>query len=189
MPCQNTQALDSEVDVMSEVFEAQEINAVQNRGSNFVVIGLIITFLAFSISISSPWILETLRPPPPPASEDVSQAENDQTISKWLYSFIISDENQNNSDENNQSKGEAKEKETQPKHWTDNWSYIVMVIALGGLLSSIIGLLQRQNKYIGWTGVFLGASAIMLQYIVITLIILAIIVFFVFLLSAIGVEF
>ncbi len=176
---------------MSEALEAQKTQSINNIGSNFVVIGLIISFIAFSISVSSPWILDYLRPlPSPQKEENIAQTHQNQGIYRWLYSFIIFDKNKENIDKNAKLESKQEEKELQPdRHWTDNWSYIVMIIAFGGMVSSVIGLLQRQNKYIGWIGIFLGGAAIMLQYIVITLIILAIIVFFIFLLSAMGVEF
>ena len=176
---------------MSEIFEAQETQIVKNRGSNFVVIGLIVTFLAFSISVSSPWIMDSFGPEPLPVSEgDMAEVE-EGGISKWLYSFIISEESQDNSayDSKSEDLQADTDQELVTKHWTDNLAYIVLIIGIGGLLSSIIGLLQRQNKYIGWIGIFLGSAAIMLQYIFITLVVLAILVFFVFLLSAVGVEF
>lgn len=164
-------------------FTSEDTKQMLDRGHNFAIIGLFVTFLAFSLSVTTPWVLEVYAPPPP--VEELSEDEA-ISLSQRLFSSLFGTEVEA---EVEIAEADKKEKEEPPAHWTNYWSLIVIAIALGGLLNATIGILQKQNKYIAGTAIFFGVSAIILQYILIALGIILVLIILVFLLSAIGVDF
>ena len=171
---------------MNDTLTSGNTKKALDRGHNFAAIGLFVTFLAFSLSVATPWVYEAFAPPPPPV-EDVIKEEA-VSFSKKLFSSFFGGEVEAEV-EVKVKEAEETEKEKPTEHWTDYWSLIVIAIAIGGLLNATIGVLQKENKYITRTAIFFGVSAIIVQYLLIALGILLVLIVLVFLLSAIGVDF
>tara|TARA_R110002095_G_scaffold133638_2_gene115975 strand:+ start:3505 stop:4026 length:522 start_codon:yes stop_codon:yes gene_type:complete len=172
--------------VVSDLYAEQSTKQRYNNGSNFAVIALFITFLAFMLSASTPWVMDAFAPPPPVIVEvDSGEMAVDMMQKLWSWVFEAAD----TADTRAEQDISPKEEPAVPSHWTDYWSFLVVVIAFGGLLSAVIAFLQKQNRYIAGSAVILGTFAIIFQYILITLAVIIVLVILVFLLSAIGVDF
>ncbi|MGN7437880.1 MAG: hypothetical protein ACTHOO_04475 [Alcanivorax sp.] len=167
---------------MSEIFASEKRTKPSlDGGHNFAAVGLMICFLAFSLSISTPWVMAEFQPPPS-AEEDAGFS-----FSRWLYFELFGTPQAE--DVNQIELSQDEEAVPRSEHWTRYWSLLIIAVAMVGLINSTIGVLQRQSKLLTISGISLGVLAITFQYIVIAMSILVVLVLLVFLLSAIGVDF
>ncbi len=154
-----------------------------DRGHNFAILGLIISLFAFSISVTTPWLLNHFSPPAP-TIEEVA-VEKAISIKDRVMQAVSGAKNDTEGE--GQEKAKVNPKDTQ--HWTDYWSFIVILIALGGIVNGAFGSLQQKNRYIGGTAIFFGLAAIIAQYWMIAFGILILVLLIAAILSSFGVEF
>ncbi len=145
------------------------------KNQNFAVMGLVIALLAFSLSVTTPWILNEFAPPAP-TLEDVA-VEKALSIKEKLINAIKVVE-----------KAEAVPPKENPKHWTDYWSLIIILIALGGIVNGVLGFVKSDNRWIGGTAIGFGILAIVAQYMLIALAVIILILLVGTILSSLGID-
>lgn len=135
-----------------------------DHGPNFAAIGMFIAFFAFALSATTPWVLEHYAPP----EETIEEIAVKKALSlkeKIVSSFFGAEESQ----EKTQEQEVKKEQNLAPNHWTDYWSLMVMIIALGGMFNGLVGFMQKQNAWVCSSALCMGTMAIMFQYLWISL--------------------
>lgn len=152
---------------------------ISDRGARFAILGTLLSLFAFSISVTTPWILKYASPPTP-TIEEVA-VDKAISIKERLVQAISGEEKKETAEE--------REPVKEVQHWTDHWSLIVILIALGGIVNGAFSYMRERHRYIGGMAMFFGISAILVQYWMITLGILIFLVFLAAILSSLGVEF
>ncbi len=148
----------------------------QDDSQSFALIGLIIALIAFSMSVTTPWLLSHFSPPSPPI-EDLA-IEKALSIKEKITAAMTGAE-----------KPETKPPAKNPVHWTDYWSLIVILVALGGIINGAVGLIKHHNRWIGGTAIGFGIGAIMAQYMIIALAAVIFILFVGVILNSLGLDF
>lgn len=171
---------------MDDVENTINTEAMMDSGHNFAMVGLLIALFAFCLSVTTPWILDEFAPSPP-TIEDIAVEKVINIKDKLLLSFGFGDVEQVGSAEKDVSE-KAPEKE-EAKHWTDYWSLIVILIALGGIINGALGFMRKDTRMMGGLAIFFGISAIIAQYMMIMFMVLVVILLVVGILSALGVSF
>ena len=171
---------------MDDVENTINTEAMMDSGHNFAMVGLLIALFAFCLSVTTPWILDEFAPPPP-TIEDIAVEKVVNIKDKLLLSFGFGEAEQAEGTEEKVSET-APEKE-EGKHWTDYWSLIVILIALGGVINGALGFIRKDTRMVAGMAVFFGVSAIIAQYMMIMFMVLVVILLVVGILSALGVSF
>ncbi len=156
-----------------------EMKATQDQGMRFAILGMLLSLFAFSLSVTTPWILDYAAPPAPKIEEVA--VEKALSIRERVMQAISGEEQKEITEE--------KEPVKEMQHWTEHWSFIVILIALGGIINGAFSYMRERHRYIGGLAIFFGMSAILVQYWMITLGILIFLVFLAAILSSLGVEF
>ncbi|PCI53726.1 MAG: hypothetical protein COB36_11895 [Alphaproteobacteria bacterium] len=174
-------AIQRVVDV-DDVENTINTEAMMDSGHNFAMVGLLIALFAFCLSVTTPWILDEFAPPPP-TIEDIAVEKVINIKDKLLLSFGFGV-----AEVVDGAEKEAAEKE-EAKHWTDYWSLIVILIALGGIINGALGFMRKDTQMMAGVAIFFGISAIIAQYMMIMFAVLVLILLVVGILSALGVSF
>lgn len=153
---------------------------------NFALVGLLIALFSFCLSVTTPWIMDEFSPSP--AIEEAVENESVSIIGNLLvYLWGDASETEGNVSEDSTS-NDAIDAE-QDKHWTDYWSLIVVVIALGGIVNGALGVTRDSTRIMGGLAIFFGISAIIAQYMMIMFAVLIFIILIVGILNSFGVSF
>lgn len=135
---------------MNQLSEDIGIETSVNAGHRFAAIGLFLSILAFTLSVTTPWVYEKFAPPSI-SIEDIAIEKvlsiKDKLIAKVTGKTIS-----------------VKDVIEAPEHWTDHWFIIVISISLGGIICAMVGLLQRENNAVIIAASLFGLSAIVMQY-------------------------
>lgn len=123
----------------------------QDMSQNFSILGLMIALLAFSMSVTTPWLLDAFAPPPVPI-EDIA-IEKALSIKEKIKAAVTGAEKQ-----------EIISVKEELKHWTEYWPLIVILVALAGIMIGTIGFVKDKNRWIGGTAIGFGITAIVAQY-------------------------
>lgn len=171
---------------MEDVENTIKTETMMDSGHNFAMVGLLIALFAFCLSVTTPWILDEFAPPPP-TIEDIAVEKVVNIKDKLLLSFGLGEAEVVNGAEEEVS--EKAPKKSEAKHWTDYWSLIVILIALGGIINGTLGLMRKDTQMMASMAIFFGISAIIAQYMMIMFMVLVVILLVVGILSALGVSF
>lgn len=143
-----------------------------DKGHRFSTIGLFVCLFAFALSVTSPWVIKSFKPDPVQVEVSV---EEPQSIKDKVVTAVLG------------------EKKPPPPivlpHWTDQIAFVVVLIALAGIVNSCIGLLQKEDQIVSGAGLMLGVCAIIAQYTLIALGVFLFLMLVIAILSAMGVSF
>ena len=135
-----------------------------DQGHNFAFIGLVIALIAFSLPMTSIIVMNSST-----SNIEILDSEN------------IDDEEDIKSDEVEKTK----EKENPPNILRTT----VLLLSLGAILNGFLGMLRDKQRYMGGVAILIGVSAIISQYLWITLITIAVVIVVAVILVSLGVEF
>lgn len=168
-----------------------------NKSQSLGTIAILMSMIAFALSVSTPWIMDNYAPEPvKPALEETISGQMDiiTPILEWAFGAQVppeseetreklSPENAKNAADKTRQASEAQE------HWTEHWSMTVTILALFGIFFSVIALLQRENRVIPFTAMFFATAAFIAQHLMVAIIVGIIFILIIGLLSAMGVSF
>ena len=151
-----------------------------DAAQTFARVGLLLAFFAFSLSVMTPWIMQSAPEPPPEITVEEEGISLTQRVSSFIFDGKISIE----------IKETTEDEVIEPiSHWTDYWPMIVLMIALGGVGSGTFGLMNPETRIIGSAAICFGISAIVIQYLLIAFAVLLLVLVVFALLSAMGASF
>jgi len=160
---------------MDQVNNNPTVETKMDAGHRFAAIGLFLSILAFTLSVTSPWIYEQYAPPSP-TIEDIAVEKalslKDKVIAKVTGEIVPVE----------------KIVET-PKNWTSHLFLIVICMGLGGVIMAMIGLLNRERGAVIVAASLFGVSAIVMQYAVLALGIIVLCILVAGILSTFGLSF
>ncbi len=116
----------------------------------FAMIGLIISLMAFSLSVTSPWLTELIAPPPQETLEDIA-VETALDIKDKLIKGLKGEEYKSPPIETKTS-------------LADILPLIIILIALAGTALGTIGFVKKESARTSITAIALGITAIMAIY-------------------------
>lgn len=154
--------------------QVMQDKAEEDTVNHFAVIGLVISLLALSLSVTTPWILTELSPPAP-LLEDVA-IEKAMSIKDKIIAAAKGEEYK------------TVQSPIAPKHWTDYWSLIVISISVCGVILGTVGFVAAKDRWLGGTAIGFGLVAIVAQYAIIALAVFILIFFIGTILNSIGLD-
>lgn len=176
---------------MYEDFSKPKKQEAPKSSQGLGAIAIMLALFAFSLSVSTPWVMESYAPEPPePAVKVITPNQFDtvtNSIMGWVFGMPEQAIEENTAPPDQETPQEAEE--PREEHWTDHWSMSVTILALFGIFFSVIALLQRESKAIAFTAMFFATGAIVAQHIMVAIIVGIIFVLIIGLLSAMGVSF
>lgn len=125
----------------------------------FALFGLVFSLIAFSLSVSTPWILPEISPAKPGTIEDLEDAAIDAAfrIKDKIVAKVKGDEIKA------EEVKEVVEKES-TAHWSDHWFFIVIGISLLGVISGVIAFVRHEHKRMTLMAITMGIFAIIATY-------------------------
>ncbi len=172
--------------------EEMAVLSTHEPTQNIAKISLLIAFFAFALSVTTPWIIEHYAPDPPPIKIEIKEGDEEsltKKVAKKLFTTIVEEATSIEIIEEGKEESETKEDHKSPEHWTRHLDLIIIMIALGGVAGGILGLVKSETRWIGGTAIFLGITAIIVQYMFIAFAILILIVLIFAILNSLGMEF
>lgn len=141
----------------------------------FSIVGIVFGFAALSLSFLSPWVEARFAPKVETALEESVKKK----VSGWKNKIL--------------NKVTGTETEVQPEknilHWTDYWILVVIGLSIISIAGALVGFLRKENLQMVLTAVGLGASAVILQYALLYVAIIAALLIILWLLSYLGAAF
>lgn len=181
---------------MHEDFSKPRETETLNNSQGLGTIAIMLSLVAFMLSVSSPWVMEQYAPEPPKlAIEIVTPNQFDSLtgeIMTWIFGMpptAPEEKAMEQKEAPKNTKSEDPEEGVATKHWTDHWAITVTVLAMFSIFFAVIALLQRESKAIAFTAMFFATGAIVAQHIMVAIIVGIIFVLIIGLLSAMGVSF
>ncbi len=162
---------------MSETIETARPSTQDMLDSkqNFASIGVVISLIAFMLAISTPWIYESFAPPPP-TLEDIA-VEKALDIRDQVVNVLVTGETPKEDPVIDES-----------VHWTDSWPFIVIMVAMGGIVCGTLGFISKDQRAVGALAIFFGVSAIIAIYMWIAFAVFIVVILVAAILSSIGIS-
>ena len=127
-----------------------EENTAAKAPPIFALIGLAFSLFAFSLSATTPWILDAVSPPQTESLEDLAVEKAISIKDKFVKGL----------------KGEEfrEQQVDEPKHWSDYWFLIVIGLSTVAVIFSAIGFVRKEQDRMSVLGLIIGVLAIVAQY-------------------------
>ena len=127
-----------------------EENTAAKAPPIFALIGFAFSLFAFSLSVTTPWILDAVSPPQTESLEDLAVEKAISIKDKFVKGL----------------KGEEfrEQQVDEPKHWSDYWFLIVIGLSTVAVIFSAIGFVRKEQDRMSVLGLIIGVLAIVAQY-------------------------
>jgi len=172
--------------------EGMAVLSTHDPAQNIAQIGLLIAFLSFALSVTTPWIIEHYAPDPPPIKIEIKEGDEEsltKKVAKKIFTTILEETTSIEITEEGEEKTEKQVKSKTSEHWTRYLALIVISVALIGIAGGILGILKSETRWVGGVAIFFGITAIIVQYMFFAFAILILIVLIFAILNSLGMGF
>lgn len=147
-------------------------------------IGFILTFIAFSMAVLTPWIAESIDASAEKAAKELSQKEEEAKEDK---SFSIGFGKFKLTVGDGEEKPKEKKKNAPP--WLGTTSLIIIIMSLAGIAAGTLALMNPEARILGGSAIMFGLTAIVIQYLMVAFVVIVGLILIFAILSTLGVTF